>query len=73
MVYSYKRALIKRCAGAFNVTSEDIPSHICNTAIVEKNKGKEDEGTDQSENSEESNEEYFIDWDLDGIEKLLVE
>lgn len=47
MVYSYKRALIKRCAGIFNVTSEDIPSHICNTAIVEKNRGKDDDDSNE--------------------------
>lgn len=76
MVYAYKRALIKRCASPFNVVSKEISSHICNTAVTEKKKSLEDD-TDDDNTSQESSanneEEYFIDWDLDGIQKLLIE
>lgn len=60
----YKRALIKRCANEYNPLSEEIPAHICNTAVTEKNKNATDNAT-------EDGEELFIDWNLEGIEELL--
>jgi len=34
ITYSYRRALIKRCAKPFSVHSTEKASHVCNTAIV---------------------------------------
>ena len=56
----YRRALIKRCALSFNLTSEEISSHICNTAVTEKKL--------QNDTTEHSDEEMFIDWNLEGLE-----
>ena len=56
----YRRALIKRCASSFNLTSEEISSHICNTAVTEKKL--------QNDTTEHSDEEMFIDWNLEGLE-----
>lgn len=58
------RALIKRCASPFSVHSLDRAAHVCNTAIV-KTMIKED-----SDDIED--EEFFIDWYLEGLEDLLI-
>jgi tubulin polyglutamylase TTLL1 len=36
IVYSYKRALIKRCAKEYSLFSTEKAAHVCNTAIVKK-------------------------------------
>ena len=66
--YVYRRALIKRCAKPFSVYSTEKAAHVCNTAIVTKSSGlKEDfnKNDEVSENVEE--EEFFIDWNLEGL------
>ena len=61
-----KRALIKRCAKPFSVHSTEKGAHVCNTAIV-KNLVKSDKDDDEIED-----EEFFIDWYLEGLEDLLI-
>ncbi|CAD8137738.1 unnamed protein product [Paramecium pentaurelia] len=68
-LYMYKRALIKRCANEYNPLSESIPAHICNTAITEKTHKNQSNSIE----SQEEDEEMFIDWNLEGIEELLKE
>ncbi|CAD8076688.1 unnamed protein product [Paramecium sonneborni] len=70
-VYTYKRALIKRCANEYNPLSEQIPAHICNTAVTEKTHKNSSNQADG--NIESEDEEMFIDWNLEGIEELLKE
>lgn len=73
ILYVYKRPLIKRCASIFNVKSQEISSHICNTAVVEKTmKDKEDndDNTVEQDDPQEKDEE-FIDWDFEGLQDLL--
>lgn len=41
---------------------------MCNTAIVEKSRKKDDE----SDNDEIEDEEFFIDWYLEGLQDLLL-
>ncbi|CAD8132232.1 unnamed protein product [Paramecium pentaurelia] len=70
-LYVYKRALIKRCANEYDPLSEQIPAHICNTAVTEKtHKNQTNQGDG---NFEQEDEEMFIDWNLEGIEELLIE
>lgn len=57
--------MIKRCAKPFSVHSTDKASHVCNTAIVEKTKRSGDDDNDGDENIED--EEFFIDWYLEGL------
>lgn len=72
IAYSYKRALIKRCAKPFDVHSTDKVAHVCNTAIVTKTSGlKEDHNKNEREDEVEE-EEFFIDWNLEGLQELLL-
>lgn len=65
----YKRALIKRCATLYNFTSEEISSHVCNTAVTEKKLQNDTNNSNNSINhNEHSDEEMFIDWNLEGLE-----
>ncbi|CAD8156648.1 unnamed protein product [Paramecium pentaurelia] len=66
IAYSYSRALIKRCAKPFSVHSTEKGAHVCNTAIV-KNLVKTDKDDQEIED-----EEFFIDWYLEGLEDLLI-
>ena len=61
----YTRALIKRCAKPFDVHSTEKGAHVCNTAIV-----KTLVKTDNDDEIED--EEFFIDWYLEGLEELLI-
>ena len=65
IAYSYQRALIKRCAEPYNVKSSSKAAHVCNTAIV-KDKLEKDKDHDIED------EEFFIDWYLEGLEELLI-
>ena len=58
--------MIKRCAKSFSVHSTEKGAHVCNTAIVKK-LVKTDNHDDEIED-----EEFFIDWYLEGLEELLI-
>ncbi|CAD8106689.1 unnamed protein product [Paramecium sonneborni] len=63
IVYAYDSSLIRRCATPFNKFSIEKSSHVCNTAILKKKIEAE-----QMENEEQ----YYIDWNLDYIQELLL-
>ena len=61
---SGSKFLYFRCASLFNVSSQEISSHICNTAIVEKVKGQQEQRDGDIEGTEE---EDYIDWSFEGL------
>ena len=50
--------------------STDKAAHVCNTAIVEKTLQSEDDSSSDSDSIED--EEFFIDWYLEGLQDLLL-
>ncbi|CAD8067466.1 unnamed protein product [Paramecium primaurelia] len=63
ILYGYKKALIKQCALKFNLTDFSKEAHVCNTAITKSLK----------EDIKQQNNEYYIDWNLEELQDLLIE
>jgi hypothetical protein len=53
IVYSYRRALIRRCAKPFNLFSTEKSAHVCNTALVKKHLKVTDLDADADEQGED--------------------
>ena len=57
----------------FHVNSTEKAAHVCNTAIVKQITGSNQKlikGDNDDEEVEE--EEFFIDWNLEGLQDLLL-
>lgn len=63
-VYAYTRPLIKRCAKKFDLLSSEKAAHVCNTAIVKKQKQKR---SAYAKKNGIEDEEFFIDWNFEGL------
>ena len=68
----HSRALIKRCALPFSVNSTEKAAHVCNTAIVRKTSGLKDDHSKNAKQDDVEEEEFFIDWNLEGLQELLL-
>ena len=66
------RALIKRCALPFNINSTEKAAHVCNTAIVRKTSGLKEDHSKNDKQDDVEEEEFFIDWNLEGLQELLL-
>ncbi|CAK77369.1 unnamed protein product (macronuclear) [Paramecium tetraurelia] len=63
ILFGYKKALIKQCALKFNLTDFSKEAHVCNTAITKSLK----------EDIKQQNNEYYIDWNLEELQDLLLQ
>ncbi|KAM3127735.1 hypothetical protein pb186bvf_020167 [Paramecium bursaria] len=74
IAYAHDKALIRRCAKPFDKFSIEKAAHVCNTAILKQTLAKEGKNPEiQDDNDEIEGDEFFIDWKLDQLQRMLLE